>query len=145
MGGGTVTGPRWIRESCGFDTIPLLVRPGAVLPVGARDDRPDYPYEDGVTLHLYQLTDGAHVTATVPTTRGESAATFTVIRDGAAVRVDRSGTSPPAPWRVLLVGERSVASVDGGSLAPSPTGTLVELPATTERCTVTLAAAASPA
>ena len=37
----------------GFDSLPLLVRPGTVLPIGARDDRPDYDYADGVALRLF--------------------------------------------------------------------------------------------
>ena len=43
------------RRPHGFDSLPLLVRPGAVLPIGARDDRPDYDYADGVTLHLFGI------------------------------------------------------------------------------------------
>ena len=42
-------------ETHGFDSLPLLVRPGAVIPIGARDDRPDYDYPDGVALHLFGI------------------------------------------------------------------------------------------
>ena len=41
--GATVRGPVWVREVCDFQTVPIFVRPGSVLPVGSRDDRPDYP------------------------------------------------------------------------------------------------------
>ena len=47
--GNVVDGPRWVRERHGFDSVPLLVRPGAVIPMGARDDRPDYDYAAGVS------------------------------------------------------------------------------------------------
>ncbi|MBX6768223.1 MAG: alpha-xylosidase, partial [Actinomadura rubrobrunea] len=40
--GEQVRGGRWVRERHGFDSLPLLVRPGAVIPEGAVDDRPDY-------------------------------------------------------------------------------------------------------
>ncbi len=53
--GETVTGPRWVREQHGFLSVPLLVRPGAVIPVGAVHDRPDYAYADGVTLRAFDL------------------------------------------------------------------------------------------
>ncbi|MGH2900381.1 MAG: alpha-xylosidase, partial [Solirubrobacteraceae bacterium] len=52
--GRTIDGPRWIRERHGFDTVPLLVRPGAILALGAHDDRPDYDYADGVTLRIFE-------------------------------------------------------------------------------------------
>src|SRR6478736_1972796 len=38
----TVTGPRWVTETHGFDSLPVLVRPGTVVAVGARDDDPEY-------------------------------------------------------------------------------------------------------
>ncbi len=51
-------GPGWHREQHDFLSLPLMVRPGTVLPLGAVDDRPDYDYADGVTFRIYELTDG---------------------------------------------------------------------------------------
>jgi alpha-glucosidase (family GH31 glycosyl hydrolase) len=56
--GAEVTGPRWHREQHSFMSVPLLARPGSVIPVGAVEDRPDYDYADGVTLQVYQLAAG---------------------------------------------------------------------------------------
>jgi alpha-D-xyloside xylohydrolase len=106
--GETVTGPRWVREEHGFASVPLLVRPGAVLPVGAVDDRPDYDYADGVTLRVYGLADGATVTTEVPTVTGDVACTFTTTRRGGTVSV--SVDHPPARWRVQLAGGAPVSS-----------------------------------
>lgn len=78
--GETVTGPRWVRERHGFLSVPLLVRPGAVIPVGAVDDRPDYDHAAGVTLRAYGLRHGDQVTVPV----GD--ATFTVVREGDTLR-----------------------------------------------------------
>ena len=36
-------------------SLPLLVRPNTRLPMGARDDRPDYDYEDGVTMREFEV------------------------------------------------------------------------------------------
>ena len=44
--GATVSGPGWVHEECDFGTVPVYVRPGSVLPIGARDDRPDYAYAE---------------------------------------------------------------------------------------------------
>lgn len=49
LSGEHVAGGRWRRESHGFETLPLYVRPGAVLTWGAREDRPDYDYLDGAS------------------------------------------------------------------------------------------------
>lgn len=111
--GERVSGPRWVREQHGFDSVPLLVRPGAVLPVGAVDDRPEYDYADGVTLRVYDLADGSTVTTTIPTVAGDVACTFSTTRRGASVHV--SVDHPPARWRVQLAGSDPVEAT-GSSL-----------------------------
>ena len=60
-----------------------------MLPLGARDDRPDYEYADGVTLRAYELADGASVTVTVPDGAGEVAAVFEVVRAGGSLTATR--------------------------------------------------------
>ncbi len=97
--GEPVEGPAWRREMHGFDTLPLLVRPGAVLPVGARDDRPDYDYFDGLTLLTNQPVPGRVVH--VPDLNGTTAATFTVTEDG---RLDGSGSG----WSYAELGPGTV-------------------------------------
>ena len=78
--GEPVQGPGWRRETHGFTTLPLLVRPGAVVPVGARSDRPDYDYVDGLTVLTNRPVPGRVVH--VPDLHGAPAATFTVTEDG---------------------------------------------------------------
>ncbi|MGW2492259.1 alpha-xylosidase [Streptomyces sp. NPDC001606] len=102
--GRTVTGPRWVRERHGFLSAPLLVRPGAVLPVGAVADRPDYDHADGVTLRAYGLARGARVTVPV----GD--VTFTVVREGDTLRA--ACGDPVRPW-ALAAGDRCAEAPAG--------------------------------
>jgi alpha-D-xyloside xylohydrolase len=94
-----VEGPAWVTETHAFDSVPLLVRPGAVIPVGNRTDRPDYDHRDGVTLLIHGPVQG-----TTEVRVGDS--TFTVTGDGdgdgTGVRVQRAGAE--LPWRVEIVG-----------------------------------------
>lgn len=53
LSGETVTGGRWVHETHGYDSLPIYVRPGAIIPRGARTDRPDYDFLDGLTLEVY--------------------------------------------------------------------------------------------
>ncbi|GAA2580008.1 hypothetical protein GCM10009862_19050 [Microbacterium binotii] len=63
----------WHREHHGVDSLPLYVRPGAVLPWGARDDRPDYDYLEGLTLRVFPGGEGiAEVIVTTPDGRSET-------------------------------------------------------------------------
>jgi alpha-D-xyloside xylohydrolase len=120
--GERVSGGRWVRERHGFLSVPLLARPGSVIPFGAVGDRPDYDYADGVTLHAYALPDGARVTTEVPSASGEVAAVFRTARDGDTVRVTADGARS---WRLLLPGVRT-GSVDGGRVLSHEHGLLVE-------------------
>jgi alpha-D-xyloside xylohydrolase len=65
--GETVTGGSWRSEVHDFLSLPLYVRPGAVIPWGARTDRPDYDYHDGLRLRVFPGgTGAASVTVTAP-------------------------------------------------------------------------------
>ena len=65
--GERVAGGAWRTEVHGFDSLPLYVRPGAVLPWGAREDRPDYDYLDELALRVFPGGAGiASVTVTTP-------------------------------------------------------------------------------
>jgi alpha-D-xyloside xylohydrolase len=102
-----VTGPRWVTETHGFQSVPLLVRPGAVIPVGAVDDRPDYDYAAGVTLRLYEIPDGARVTTVV------GGLEFVTSRTGNVIRVQASGAEDAGNWQVWHAG-RTFPGEPGG-------------------------------
>jgi len=99
--GRTVDGGGWRRERHGFDTLPLYVRAGAVIPIGARTDRPDYDYLDGLELRVFPGS-----------TAGEERVVEVVAPDGGRasyrVTVDEDGepsvtTDATASWRVTRV------------------------------------------
>ncbi|MEW9551714.1 alpha-xylosidase [Nonomuraea sp. NPDC050783] len=138
LDGEVVTGPAWRTERHGFDSLPLLVRPGAVLPVGARDDRPDYDYAAGVTLQVYRPADGGSRTVTVPTVDGGVGTVFEVSRAGDRVRARRVAGAP-APWSLLLAGVREARHA---RLETTPGGVRVTAGADTNEIEIILEGAA---
>lgn len=111
LDGSTVTGPRWVNQVHGLDSLPVLVRPGTVLPVGAVTDRPDYDWADGVTLRAFELADGDRREVVVPSSTGGAPTTFVVHRDG-----DRLLAEGPVDvaWR-LQAGDQVVDAVGGSA------------------------------
>ncbi|HWS57866.1 MAG TPA: alpha-xylosidase [Actinotalea sp.] len=102
--GEQLTGPRWVRQEHAVDSLPLLVRPGTVLPVGAHDDGPEYDYADGVLLRVVEPRDGQRTELSVPrggAAAGEPAAVFVVERAGDRVVVTAEGA--PGAWSVQVV------------------------------------------
>ena len=99
LDGRKMQGGHWQRETHDFLSLPLMVRPGTVLPMGKQDDRPDYDYTDGLELHVYQLAEGQTVTVKIPDLKGKLAATYTVtMKNGKAEVV----TDSPKPYTVVV-------------------------------------------
>jgi len=121
--GQVVEGSRWVHERHDILSLPLLARPNSIIAAGAIDDRPDTDFADGVTFHLFEIQDGAALTARVPTLKGETALTVEVSRWGKAIRIEARGATQP--WRVLLRGVPAVRTVEGGSAQEDALGTLL--------------------
>ncbi|WP_129843634.1 alpha-xylosidase [Streptomyces sp. RFCAC02] len=124
LSGEQVTGPGWRREHFGFDSLPLLARPGSVVPFGARDDGPVYDWADGVTLRVHAPQDGTETVTRVPRPDGAPAATFRTSRSGDTVTVRAEGA--PGPWHVVLAGPGGYGApvtADGDSVTLTLDGT----------------------
>jgi alpha-D-xyloside xylohydrolase len=121
--GKVVAGPSWVHETHGFLSAPLMVRPNSVIAVGVEDSRPDYDFEQGVTLRVYRLEDGQEATATVPNLKGDPALKVRVTRTGATIVADVQGVGS---WRLLLVGVHRVLSTEGGTASPTDLGVVIE-------------------
>ena len=98
LSGKKITGGCWKKEKHDFLSLPLMVRPGTVLPLGARDDRPDYDYADGVELHVYGLPEGESRKVTLYDTKGKETATYTVSRENGVLSVE---TDTKKPWTLV--------------------------------------------
>jgi alpha-D-xyloside xylohydrolase len=90
----------WRREVHGFDSLPLYVREGAVIPVGARQDSAEYDYLDGLELRVFPGPDGATPVRVVAHDTGEETV-FTVTRSGGDVAVD----GPAGTWTWTRAGD----------------------------------------
>jgi alpha-D-xyloside xylohydrolase len=104
--GDRVDGGGWRRERHGFESLPLYVREGAVLPLGKRDDRPDTDHLDGLTLRAFPGAAGSRAVRV-----GD--ATFTVGTTDDAV----TATGPDGSW-TLQVGDATAAAEGGSARLP---------------------------
>ena len=99
LDGRKVQGGHWQKETHDFLSLPLMVRPGTVLPMGKHDDRPDYDYTDGLELHVYQLAEGQTVTVKIHDLKGRLAATYTVTMKNGKAEV---ATDSKKPYTVVV-------------------------------------------
>jgi alpha-D-xyloside xylohydrolase len=121
--GKVVEGPGWVRETHDMKSLPLMVRPNSAIAVGSHEERPDYDYGDDVTLQVYEMADGKHAIAVIPSASGNVEVTFVVKREGRTITVEWHGVSKR--WQLLLMGIEAIASVEGGAVESSAKGILV--------------------
>jgi len=118
-------GPGWIREHHGFLSLPLMVRPGTILPLGAVDHRPDYDYADGVTFRAYELADVNKQTCTVSTPQRPEPLYLDVQRTGQRVTASVTGDTS-VRWQLQLVGVQRVAAHSGARTTLDARGILLQ-------------------
>ncbi|MFI5338025.1 MAG: alpha-xylosidase, partial [Opitutales bacterium] len=94
LSGEVQAGGGWRRARHDFLSLPLFVRPGTVLALGAREDRPDYDFAEDVTFQVYELADGATAFCTVPDLRGGPGVSCRVRRTGRQLEAQLSGVLP---------------------------------------------------
>ncbi|GIO53057.1 alpha-xylosidase [Paenibacillus cineris] len=134
--GEVLEGNRWYSENHGYMTLPMMIKPNTLLAVGKEDSRPDYDYADGVSLHLYELGDGASAQADIVNTLAEQELSVTASRSGNVIEVKASGAGKP--WTLVLRGIGEVASVDQGTAASGEHGAVITPAAGASSVTITL-------
>lgn len=76
------TGGRYYEGEYDYFSLPLYVKENTLLATGAVNDRPDYDYRDGATLHLYELADGVSCTCRMVDVKGADVCAITAERKG---------------------------------------------------------------
>ena len=89
--GAEVTGGKWQKETHDYHSLPLMVRPNSILPLGNNDQRPDYDYEDGVTLVVSAFDEGAEASVEIPDLSGETVMKVTAKRVGEEIHLQVEG------------------------------------------------------
>ncbi|MFT3783906.1 MAG: alpha-xylosidase [Nibricoccus sp.] len=117
-------GGRWQSAKHGFLSMPLFVRSGTIVPMGAQDGRPDYEFTDSTCFKIFEIADNATATCDVPTLRGEKGCRLTVKRSGNRVDATVDGTIA-GRWQIQLVGVTAVTAVEGGKSISDPLGAVV--------------------
>ena len=93
-------GGRWYTEKHGYLSIPLYVREGSIVALGAENDGPVYDYADGVSFLVYELQDKKQAETLVYSADNEKEASAAVARKGGTYEITvESGK----PGRVVLV------------------------------------------
>jgi alpha-D-xyloside xylohydrolase len=117
LDGRVLEGPRWVRERCGYFTLPLFAREGSVVARSSVDSRPDYDYADGVTFEVFALPDGETACAEVMGLDGRRALAFNAMRRGDSIDTSVAGPAAGKSWKVAVRGVGDDGAVYRGEAA----------------------------
>lgn len=120
LSGETRGGGRWYRDSYDYFSLPLYVRDNTLLAVGGHEDVPDYPYEQNVSLHLFELQSGRRTCCEIPKLDGTVAFTAAAERKGDVITLSCDGEAEGLSY--VLRGIHGVKSVTGGAASDTADG-----------------------
>jgi len=98
--GKRVIGGTWNFEKHDYLSIPLMVRTNSIIAVGNVNDKPDYDYANEVTLHVFEIQDGASLNSIVHNTNSEEKLKINVKRNGRDISIKADIAS--SPWNILF-------------------------------------------
>ncbi|MDR1419467.1 MAG: alpha-xylosidase [Treponema sp.] len=111
-------GGRWYRRRYDYFSLPLLVRPGAIIASGMVDTSPVYDYINGVCFHVFDIQDGASAECTVYDSRRIRSLKAAVSRGGNLLEISCPGGGEWSVWSCLY----RIRSAEGADLREAPEG-----------------------
>ncbi len=100
-----VEGGKWQKEVHNYYSLPLMARPNSIIACGPRSDRPDYAFEEDVTLGLTVFDDGAEAETSIANIHGEVVMQVKAVRHGDTITVTTKGGKNPG---VKLLGNQEL-------------------------------------
>jgi alpha-D-xyloside xylohydrolase len=138
--GRIVTGGRWMTEKVDFLHIPLFVRENSIIPISSDDKKPSWNMKDELTLHLFQITDGADISLRIPTSEGSATTKITCKRTGQKITLTSDGHAKNV--RLVLRSVQAATDLTNGKvLRELPEGILLSWPDTANPITFTISMA----
>jgi alpha-D-xyloside xylohydrolase len=128
-----IEGGQWHTEKHDYFSLPLLVRPNSILPVGKDGSRPDYDYADEIAFHVFELEDGKTAVCEVCDKHGKIEGKLKVSREKntftAAIQGAKSETCSDAcsfnkTWFLCLRNIHSYKSAQGAKAKDEKEGLL---------------------
>jgi Alpha-glucosidases, family 31 of glycosyl hydrolases len=111
-----VEGGRWMRGQYDYFSLPLFARPNSIIAVGNNDRVPDYDYAQGLTLHVFELSEEEPAYASVVDQDGEI-----ILRVQANKKDGRAAVHFDGHAEGLRLVLRNVREIDGLSGAQAQT------------------------
>jgi len=129
-------GGRWYRRQYDYFSLPLLVRPASILPVGSYDHTVEYDYAHGIRFKLYAFDEGDKSEFKLYDMTGRLTHAVTTVRQDDQISFVLHG--PATEYSVQLIGVQKASHILGATGELHADGLLLRPDAGIERIVVQL-------
>jgi len=132
-----------VTETVDFLHVPLLVRENSIIAVGSDEEKPAWRLNDELTLHLFQLADGAEVSLRLAASEGGGTTRFVFRRDAQKFTLSSDGQAKNV--RLMMRGVQAASEIGNGRLIGDlPEGSLLAWADTAEPISFAIRMAETP-
>ncbi|HHX12908.1 MAG TPA: alpha-xylosidase, partial [Clostridiales bacterium] len=122
INGEVKVGGSFYNEKHGYLSLPLMVKENSIIPVGAKDDNPEYDYADGVILKAYELVNNAPASTVIYDQKSELQVKAEVTKKDNQININVESSKA---YSVVLVNVTNVASVENGKMEVKGNDTVI--------------------
>ena len=112
--GAVAEGGKWQKETHDYFSLPLMVRPGTILPLGISDTQVEYDYTEGLTLAVSWMEDGAQTEIGLVDQKGALRGYARASREDRQITVEVSGDI--GSWDARLLAQKGNARREDGKV-----------------------------
>ena len=105
-------GSRWYKEKHGYLSLPLLVKEGSIIAIGAKDDDAVYDYSEDVTLKVYELLENVSASTVVYDDNAKLALEAMILKSNKTITVN---VKTSKAYVVVLINVTDIVTIDNGS------------------------------
>ncbi len=109
-------GGKWYKEEHGYLSIPLYVKEGSIVALGARNDDAVYDYAENAALKVYALKNGKKASTVVYSADNVAEITLEVANENGAYNIHGEGSKA---YKVVLANAGVPLSVEGAEYVMS--------------------------
>lgn len=114
-------GGKWYKEKFDYFSLPLMVKPGSIIPIGNNKERPDYDYADNVTLYIFEPIEGKESICEVYSLKKEVELKIKLLKENNKTKINIEKDSGK-PYSIILFDNFKVQKVIGGEIEKTEKG-----------------------
>jgi alpha-D-xyloside xylohydrolase len=115
-------GGRWYKEYHGYLSIPMMVKEGSILAIGAKDEDAVYDYSENVVLKVYDLVDQVPSTTVVYNQKSELSLEAKLLKQGNTITIE---VNTAKNYSIVLVNCTAITSIENGSFEIKDNNTVI--------------------